>query len=59
MRYVKLKTREGAGFHTSIAGDMGSIPGWGTKIPHTTQYGEKRLEKVTHCEDMNQLENKP
>ena len=55
MRYVKLKTREGAGFHTSIAGDMGSIPGWGTKIPHTTQYGEKRLEKVTHCEDMNQL----
>ena len=42
MRYVKLKTREGVGFHMSIAGDMGSIPGWGTKIPHTTQYGEKK-----------------
>ena len=56
MRYVKLKTRDGGGFHTSIAGDMSSILGQGTKIPHTTQYGgKKRLEKVTHCEDMNQL----
>ena len=28
----------------SKAGCMGSIPGWGTKIPHATQCGNKRKE---------------
>ena len=27
----------------SNVGDMGSIPGWGTKIPHAVGYGEKTL----------------
>ena len=27
--------------HTSNAGGMGSISGWGTKIPHAMQYGQK------------------
>ena len=25
-------------------GSMGSIPGWGTKIPHATRHGQKRRE---------------
>ena len=28
--------------HASTAGGMGSIPGWGTKIPHATWYGAKK-----------------
>ena len=27
--------------HTSTAGGMGLIPGWGTKIPHDTWCGQK------------------
>ena len=26
---------------TSTAGDLGSIPGWGTKIPHAAQLSQK------------------
>ena len=28
--------------HAPNAGGMGSIPGWGTKIPHATQHGQKK-----------------
>ena len=29
------------GFHTPNIRGPGLIPGWGTKIPHTSQYGQK------------------
>ena len=29
--------------YTSTAGDMGSVPGWGTRIPHASQYGQKNF----------------
>ena len=29
-------------FHAPNAGDMGSIPGWGTKIQYATQHGQKK-----------------
>ena len=29
------------GLCTSTAGDMGPIPGWGTKVPHTMWRGER------------------
>ena len=29
-------------FHTSTAGGMSSIPGWGKKIPHATWHGDKK-----------------
>ena len=29
------------GLGASIAGGMGSIPGWGTKIPHAVGHGQK------------------
>ena len=29
----------------SSAGGMGSIPGWGTKIPHASQCGQKKGKK--------------
>ena len=29
--------------YTSTAGDMGSIPGWGTRIPRASQYGQKKF----------------
>ena len=32
----------------SNAGGTGSIPGWGTKIPHTMQQGQKIKDYVTH-----------
>ena len=45
----KLEKRERAslvvqwlGLRTSTAGDMGSIPSWGTKIPHASQRGQKK-----------------
>ena len=28
--------------HTSNAGGMGLIPGWGTKIPHAVRCGQKK-----------------
>ena len=33
--------------HTSNAGGMGSIPGWGTKIPCATQQKKKKKEEET------------
>ena len=30
------------GLHASNAGDMGSIPGWETKIPHATWHAKKK-----------------
>ena len=33
--------------HTSNAEDAGSIPGQGTKIPHATQWGQKKKPKET------------
>ena len=30
------------GFGTSTAGDMGSIPGWGTKILHAAERDQKK-----------------
>ena len=38
-------------FHTSTAGDVGSTPGWETKIPHAIKCGPKRVlkkKKVLH-----------
>ena len=29
----------------SNAGDMGSIPGWGTKIPHAAQGSQRERER--------------
>ena len=31
--------------HTCTAGDMGSIPGWGTKIPYAEQSDQKKKKK--------------
>ena len=33
--------------HAPNAGDMGSIPGWGTRFPHAAQHGHKKREKET------------
>ena len=33
--------------HASNAGGMGSIPGWGTKIPHAMECGKKNTKKQT------------
>ena len=33
---------QGLRHYTSIAGDMGLIPGWGTKILHAMQYSKKK-----------------
>ena len=30
------------GLHASNAGDMGSIPGWETKMPHATWHAKKK-----------------
>ena len=34
--------------HTSTAGGTGSIPGWGTKIPHAVQRGQEKKKKKSH-----------
>ena len=31
--------------HASTAGGVGSIPGWGTKIPHVMQHGQNKTKK--------------
>ena len=31
---------------TSIAGGLGSIPGWGTKIPHATRCSQKEKKRT-------------
>ena len=33
------------GLCASTAGGAGSIPGWGTKIPHAVWYGQNKKEK--------------
>ena len=33
------------GLHASNAGGVGSIPGWGTKIPHAVQHGQRKERK--------------
>ena len=33
------------GLHASTAGVTGSIPGWGTKIPHATWQSQKKKKK--------------
>ena len=38
--------------HASSAGDMSSMPGWGTKIPHATWPGQKKKIQL-----MNNMEN--
>ena len=32
-------------FHSSYAGDVSSIPGWGTKIRYAPMYGKKKKKK--------------
>ena len=34
------------GLHASAAGDTGSIPGWGTKVPQATGCGQKKIDKI-------------
>lgn len=29
----------------SSVGDVGSVPGWGTEIPHAAWYGERKRER--------------
>ena len=36
--------------HVSTAVGMGSIPGWGTKIPHVAQCGKKKKKKKKNWE---------
>ena len=31
--------------HAFTARDIGSIPGWGTRIPHAAQQSQKKLKK--------------
>ena len=38
-----------SGLRASTAGDMGLIPGWGTKITHATMWPKKK-EKKSHNE---------
>ena len=38
---LKIKMVQGLGLHASTAGGTGSIPGWRTKIPQASQYGQK------------------
>ena len=33
---------------TTTAGGTGSIPGWGTKIPHATWQGKKKKKNKNH-----------
>ena len=37
--------------HASNEGGAGLIPGWGTKIPHTAQYGQKEKNKMDVIKD--------
>ena len=36
------------GLRASTAGGMGSIPGWGTKIPQAPRHGQKTKQKNPH-----------
>ena len=37
-------------FHSSTAGSLGSIPGWGTKIPHAVWCSQKANKPEEKCE---------
>ena len=37
---------QGFRLHTSSAGDLGSIPGQGTKIPDATHHSQKNLKTI-------------
>ena len=37
------------GLHASNAGSVGSIPGWGTKIPHAAWCGQKNKQLTKMC----------
>ena len=38
---------QGLRLHTSNTRGVGSIPGWGTEMPHATQQGQKKKKKAT------------
>ena len=40
---------QGFKLHTPIAEGMGSIPGWGTKIPYAPQQYQKKKKKMNNC----------
>ena len=37
------------GLCTSTAGSMGSIPGWGTKMPQAAQHSQKKKKDGLYC----------
>ena len=54
---VRLKVRQGTFLAVqwlrllaSTTGGAGSIPGWGTKIPHAAQCGQKEKKKKKESE---------
>ena len=48
------------GLQASTAGGMGSIPGWGTKIPQAPQHRQKKKveERRKYCGDEEERKNK-
>ena len=44
--------------HASTAGGTGSIPGWGTKIPHAAQCGKREREGKKKKERKKKAERK-
>ena len=42
----------------STAGGMGSIPDWGTKIPHASQHGQKINKNKNWCKKKKSVMNK-
>ena len=46
---------EWLGLHTSTAGDLGLIPGWGTKIPQDMWRGQKKKKNSPQKEEFRQL----
>ena len=36
--------------HASKAGDVGSIPSWGSKIPHAMLWNQKKQNKTKQCQ---------
>ena len=43
----------------SIAGDMGSIPAWGTKIPHAEQHDHKKnkIKRITMSHSLKKIKD--
>ena len=44
------------GIHSSTSGDLGSIPGWGTKISHTEWQQEKKELGANKVQNKNKWE---